>query len=107
MIGMRKAFDTRGALRGRVNPGSTDSGQLRARHAAASNLWTADQSKIDYVIYSYNTPIAWHVSAEGVDEWIYPDTSYSRTTSQHQAKIRRALAVDASPVRVLPPEVRS
>ena len=108
VIEQRMPFTTStGSLRGTTRPESTDSGVLRSKHAAAANLWTADQDKIDYVIYSYATPIAWHVFAHGgaINEWIYPDVTYSRTTSQHQAKIRRALlSDDESRVRYLQPE---
>lgn len=33
-----------------------------------------------YVVYSYNTPIAWH----GGEQWTRPDVKYSATTSRHQ-----------------------
>jgi hypothetical protein len=42
-----------------------------------------------YVVYSYDTPIAW-VTLAG--EVVIPDVRYSATTSQHQAAARRALA---------------
>lgn len=90
----RREFNTYGSLRGRVRPESTDSGYLSTRSAAAAQLWRADQSKIDYVVYSYSTPIAWHVSnvnADGDGEWVYPAVRYSSTTSAQQTKIRTAL----------------
>lgn len=40
---------------------------------------------MDYIIYSYQTPIAWHTPATG---WTVPDVAYSRTTSGHQRIIR-------------------
>lgn len=43
---------------------------------------------IDYVIYSYGTPIAWR--AWGM--WKVPDEKYSVTTSKHQGRIRTAIA---------------
>lgn len=47
----------------------------------------ADASCVDYVVWSYATPIAWH------DEhgWHTPDARYSPTTSQHQGTVRVAL----------------
>lgn len=106
VVDRRMPFTTStNSLRGTVRPESGNSGQLRSRHAAAANLWTADQRSIDYVIYSYQTPIAWHVTSEGVSEWIYPNVKYSPTTSQHQAKIRNVLDADStSAVRYLQPE---
>lgn len=90
----RRPFNTYGSLRGRTRPESSESGYLRSRSPAAAQLWQADQSKIDYVVYSYNTPIAWHVSnvnADGDGEWVYPVVRYSSTTSGQQTKIRTAL----------------
>jgi hypothetical protein len=46
-------------------------------------------SRADYVVYSYSTPIGWHVPGEG---WHVPEVSYSTTTSsQHQTRLRRAV----------------
>ena len=94
MIDERRPFDTHGALRGRLRPESTESGYLRSKSNAAAQLWLADQDKIDYVVYSYNTPIAWHVKSATFNEWIYPDVRYSPTTGRHQSKIRAVLAAD-------------
>jgi hypothetical protein len=47
-----------------------------------------DANEIDYVVYSYGTPIAWHIE-DG--EWIIPDDKYSVTTSNHQGVVRRAI----------------
>jgi hypothetical protein len=44
-----------------------------------------------YVVYSYGTPIAWHIYA--TDEWVVPAEKYSTTTSKHQGLVRRALQV--------------
>lgn len=106
VIDRRLPFTTStNSLRGATRPESQESGQLRSRHAAAANLWTADQRSIDYVIYSYATPIAWHITVGDLSEWIYPDVTYSRTTSAHQTKIRAVLAADSvANVRYLQPE---
>lgn len=47
-----------------------------------------DQRQLEYVIYSYATPIAWR--SNGV--WTVPDVSYSLTTTKQQNKVRVAVA---------------
>jgi len=42
-----------------------------------------------YVVYSYDTPIAWFDAGE----WTVPDVVYSRSTSRHQHTVRTAPAV--------------
>jgi len=44
-------------------------------------------SGLRYVVYSYDTPIAWH-RANGV--WVIPDHFYNPTTRQHQYGCRAA-----------------
>ena len=44
---------------------------------------------IDYVVFSYNTPIAWHLRS--TDAWLVPTVKYSATTSTHQSVVRQAL----------------
>lgn len=43
---------------------------------------------VDYVIYSYSTPIAWHVcqgeDGKPTDYWVIPTVKYSVTTTNHQ-----------------------
>lgn len=54
-----------------------------------------DRDLVDYVIYSYQTPIAWHVVAEsckGDGHWVMPETKYSVTTSKHQGRVGTALS---------------
>lgn len=48
----------------------------------------AQRARVDYVIYSYATPIAWHVEGGG---WYMPDVRYSVTTGRHQGVVRVAL----------------
>jgi len=43
---------------------------------------------VDFVIYSYATPIAWHACGG----WIAPPVEYSKTTTQHQNVIKTAIA---------------
>lgn len=54
---------------------------------------------LDYVIYSYGTPIAYRIAYAHPQrlggtryEWIVPSTRYSVTTSKHQGKVRTALS---------------
>jgi hypothetical protein len=45
-------------------------------------------ANVDYVIYSYSTPIAWLANGK----WITPDVNYSITTKQHQNKTNTAIS---------------
>lgn len=51
---------------------------------------------IDYVVYSYGTPIAWHNESEG---WTVPNVKYSQSTTQHQKAVRRALDIESTTYR--------
>jgi hypothetical protein len=42
-----------------------------------------------YVVYSYGTPIAWHVLSS--DEWQLAGQKFSPTTSRHQSIVNRAI----------------
>lgn len=83
------AFMTSGALRGGPWSGGGyglsgwDAGRLPRE-------WWEDVSRADYIVWSYDTPIAWRIPGEG---WVVPDVSYSVTTSCHQGKIRAALGM--------------
>lgn len=48
----------------------------------------------DYVVLSYDTPIAWHVAEHKGDDayWVVPDEFYSGTTTKHQDIVRAALS---------------
>jgi hypothetical protein len=48
-----------------------------------------DETRINYAVYSYGTPIAWHTDAEG---WYIVAQKFSQTTSKHQNLVRRAVA---------------
>lgn len=52
------------------------------------------QERISYVIYSYNTPIAWRVSApNNAQHWVMPQhPPATNTTSKHVNKVRTALS---------------
>lgn len=76
-------FDTHGSLRGRAGPPGSF-GQL-------PEDYREDAEQADYVVYSYNTPIAWKNAKTG--RWTAPGTKYSTTTSRHQSKIATAVDV--------------
>jgi hypothetical protein len=90
--------------------GSKHEGKVTVESAYLTNnlpeewedIWTAanEQGLIDYVVWSYATPIAWHVKAfdkshkeylDGRDHWIAPKVKYSTTTSRHQSMVDDAL----------------
>lgn len=50
-------------------------------------------SSADYVVFSYSTPIAWHLPSG----WVVPSVTYSISTSRHQAVARHAARGDYSP----------
>lgn len=81
-----KPFDTYG------NMSATDShfwhyGYLRG---SALEAWLADRFAIDYAVYSYGTPIAWHTPEGG---WTYVDRSFSISTSRVQSYVKQALGI--------------
>ena len=61
-------------------------------------MYNMVDSVVNYVIYSYNTPIAyrrvadWNRDGTANYEWIVPDVRYSVTTTKHQGKVRTALS---------------
>lgn len=81
----REAFTTHGSLAGGpVNGyGMIERGQL------SLGWWTIlmDEPELDYIVWSYRTPIAWH-SRNG---WTMPHETYSVTTSKQQGRIRTAI----------------
>lgn len=83
-------FKTGGALRGeKGNATGFAVGRL------PSEYWDSVKDA-DYVVYSYATPIAWHISydtgsAVANPRWVMPNEKYSLTTTRHQAIIRTAL----------------
>lgn len=46
-----------------------------------------DSDTTDYIVYSYETPIAWHTPAG----WYMVAQKFSQTTSRHQSQVRRAI----------------
>lgn len=57
---------------------------------------TLARSSVDYVIYSYATPIAWHTVAGA---WWVPDVNYSLTTGIHQGTVCAALKYGGVPYK--------
>ena len=98
-ISRRMTFDCYGSLRGEARkPGGWwmfHTGQLPYVFVDALR---ADIDEVDYVVFSYATPIAWHVNGKG---WVYPDTKYSVTTSKHQGKVRMGMHSSGRPVTEL------
>ena len=79
----RQSFNTYGALEGRTRKEDEcrSVGELnadeRARHYA-------DLKDMSYVVYSYDTPIAWVLKNGTVHK---VNQKFSRTTSRHQGKL--------------------
>jgi hypothetical protein len=65
-------------------------------------MYRSAQTRIDYVVLSYSTPIAWHLPDYG---WHVVDTRFSVTTSKHQSLVRRGLATHAIEVAQTPATV--
>lgn len=60
---------------------SYGAGRLRGH---ALRAWERDRGRIDYTLYSYGTPIAWHVDGH----WVIVDDSFSTSTNRHQSNAR-------------------
>ena len=61
-------------------------GRLQGKELAT---YEADKVGIDFIVYSYGTPIAWHTLNFG---WYVVEQKFSVTTSKHQNYVRRAIA---------------
>ena len=83
----RESFKTNGALKGVAKPSWIDRGEMSVRDYDFL-LGDRNYYGIDYVIYSYSTPIAW---LRGDGEWAMPDAKYSVTTTKHQTTTRVAI----------------
>ena len=83
----RESFRTNGELKGVAKPEWIDHGKISVLDYGF--LWCDRNSYgIDYVIYSYDTPIAWLC---GDGEWAMPVAGYTQTTKRHKATIRAAI----------------
>jgi len=83
LLAERQPFHTHGALRGEAGEHHS-TGRL-----AGDDLSSFTRTPVDFVVYSYATPIAWH-TIDG--DWTMPSTRYSVTTSCHQSAIRTAIS---------------
>jgi hypothetical protein len=70
------------ALEGKLGGSLLPSNRLSQ---AEGNLFIQTEG-IDYTVYSYDTPIAWH-TPQG---WHFVGQKFSQTTSKHQNLVRRA-----------------
>lgn len=91
----KQSFYTSGSLRGETHINSPK--PLRAIFNAATNskmslYIQAQYSSLttDYVVFSYDTPIAFYVLETGL--WTVVDYWYSQSTSRHQSTILKAIA---------------
>ena len=82
----RKSFRTSGAFFGQTYP----DGGLGL--GVAYNSWLNDDEKqqwytdcyhVDYAVFSYATPIAWHTP----NGWHVVDQKFSQTTGKHQSNL--------------------
>ena len=82
-----ESFKTNGALKGVAKPEWIDHGRISVRDY---DFLRGDRNYygIDYVIYSYDTPIAW---LRGDGEWAMPEAGYTPTTTRHKNTIRAAI----------------
>lgn len=81
----RIEFRTSGALRGEAH--SPTSHYLYSGHLSYDEgmvLHEDLQTGIDYVVWSYSTPIAWH-RVDGT--WHIVTEKFSRTTTKHQGNL--------------------
>ncbi len=89
-------FTTHGALYGIAGIGG---------HGRLPVEYHDSYQRADYTVYSYNTPIAWHVpnrnegwklgngeAAPAEPGWVMPAEKYSVTTSKHQGRIFTAIS---------------
>jgi hypothetical protein len=81
-IGDREEFTTHGALKAtRHMMGPNHVGQLKG---ADLDAYRADQDSITYIVWSYETPIAWVTDDSRVHKVAQ---KFSMTTSHHQGKL--------------------
>ena len=77
-------------------------GQYASRgRMPACGMKTLDTiEEADFIVYSYWTPIAWHIPGEG---WIIPPVSYSSSTGRHMSYVRQAVWDEMSPRQLRDP----
>lgn len=79
-------FITNGALWGTNSPRSCTGSFPEALRAQIFRAY--DLGVLNYVVYSYSTPIAYCIAGR----WYVPDVSFSATTAKHRDKIKVALS---------------
>jgi len=91
-ISQAQPFTTSGSLRGTVAQPAPDA--YIPYTGFLPDEWREDirkdASHVDYIVWSYATPIAWRLTN---GQWILPDVRYSVTTSKHQGIVRRSLGI--------------
>lgn len=92
-------FKTSGALSGN---GWNNYGTFGRLNEVYREAYQRDQKigVIDYVVFSYSTPILWHVTAtsgpnKGKGKWHFVDQRFSSTTASHQSMCQRATFKDS------------
>lgn len=87
LVGLKVPFHSYGALSARAFTGND---YLWAPRGQLPVVWH-DPFVHDaplYVVYSYDTPIAWFSPLRG---WVVPQRKYSATTSRHQGVTQRGI----------------
>lgn len=98
--------ETRGKIYKAIMSGTDfESGAMTASHEVSVGRLDEEWRDVlftdspDYIVYSYATPIAWHVPDDGDDggeRWVIPDVRYSSTTTRHQNIVRTALVFNST-----------
>jgi hypothetical protein len=93
VLRVHESFKTYGKFEGQAGkPGDFTHAFLGQLQEPYRTQFTRTADRIDYVVYSYATPIAWHNEMSG--EWVTTDdASYSPRTTTHQSKIYTAISV--------------
>lgn len=86
-IRQRQPFQTNGALWGTRD--LTSPGRLEGIELFQFNR-ASDEGHIDFIVMSYNTPIAWYNKT--LKRWHIVNDKFSVTTSKHQTVTRRAVS---------------
>lgn len=82
-IARLESFTTHGNMHGvRVTPNLAWLGGGGWLRGSALDRWRADRDTIDYLVYSFDTPILWH-AANG---WVRIGHSFSVRSSKHQSR---------------------
>lgn len=86
----REPFDCNGTLTGTTSNAGV--GCLPREYR--DGFLAASRADDFFAVYSYQTPIAWHV--DGV--WVVPPKKYSPTTGRHMSSLRLYKAVSTTPL---------